>query len=199
MNIGFLASGGGTNMQAIIDACKSGDLKATPAIVISNNSKSGAMERAENEAIPRCHLSSKTDPLPEELDAAMLDVLLKHNVDLVVLVGYMKKLGTKVIDRFRGRILNIHPALLPKFGGKGMYGIHVHEAVIASGDRETGVTIHVVDPHYDRGAILAQVRVPVEEGDTPKTLQKRVLKYEHQLFTETLQKIASGELELPEG
>jgi phosphoribosylglycinamide formyltransferase-1 len=197
MNIGFLASHGGSNMQAIIDACKSGKLKATPAVVISNNSNSGASERAKTEGVPYYYLSGKTHPMPGELDDAILDTFLRHSVDIVVLAGYMKKLGPKTLSHFRGRIVNVHPALLPKFGGEGMYGIHVHEAVIAAGEKESGVTIHFVDEQYDTGTILAQTRVPVKPDDTPETLAARVLEQEHILYAETLQRIVTGEIPFP--
>jgi len=197
MNIGFLASHGGSNMQAIIDACKSRKLQATPAVVISNNSDSGAIARAKTEGVPYYYLSGKTHPVPEELDEAILDTFLRHSVDIVVLAGYMKKLGPKMLSHFRGRIVNVHPALLPKFGGEGMYGIHVHEAVIAAGEKESGVTIHFVDEQYDTGKILAQTRVPVMSNDTPETLAARVLEQEHILYAETLQRIATGEIPFP--
>lgn len=194
MNIGFLASHGGSNMQAIIDACKAGRLSAVPVVVISNNGESRALERARNEGIPNYYLSGKTHPDPDSLDQAILDVLILHKVDVVALAGYMKKLGPKTLARFRGRILNIHPALLPKHGGKGMYGIRVHESVIAAGETESGVTVHLVTEEYDRGPILAQVRVPVMPGDTPETLAERVLVQEHILYPATLQRIATGEI-----
>jgi phosphoribosylglycinamide formyltransferase-1 len=197
MNIGFLASHGGSNMQAIIEACKSGKLQATPAVVISNNSNSGAIARAKTEGVPYYYLSGKTHPGPGDLDDAILDAFLRHSVDVVVLAGYMKKLGPKLLSRFRGRIVNIHPALLPKFGGEGMYGIHVHEAVIAAGEKESGITIHFVDEQYDTGKILAQTRVPVKPDDTPETLAARVLEQEHILYAETLQRIVTGEIPFP--
>ncbi len=196
MNIGFLASHGGSNMQAIIDACKAGRLSAVPVVVISNNGESRALERARNEGIPSYYLSGKTHPDPESLDQAILDVLILHKVDVVALAGYMKKLGPKTLAHFRGRILNIHPALLPKHGGKGMYGIRVHEAVIAAGETESGVTVHLVTEEYDRGPILAQVRVPVMPGDTPEALAERVLVQEHILYPATLQRIATGDIVL---
>ena len=196
MNIGFLASHGGSNMQAIIDACKAGRLSAVPVVVISNNGESRALERARNEGIPSYYLSGKTHPDPDSLDQAILDALILHRVDVVALAGYMKKLGPKTLAHFRGRILNIHPALLPKHGGKGMYGIRVHEAVIAAGETESGVTVHLVTEEYDRGPILAQVRVPVMSGDTPETLAERVLVQEHILYPATLQRIATGEIVL---
>lgn len=197
MNVGFLASHGGSNMQAIINACKSGKLQATPAVVISNNSNSGALAHAKAEGVPYYYLSGKTHPKPEELDHTILDAFLRHAVDIVVLAGYMKKLGPKTLSHFRGRIVNVHPALLPKFGGEGMYGIHVHEAVIAAGEKESGVTIHFVDEQYDTGAILAQTRVPVKPDDTPETLAARVLEQEHILYAETLQRIVTGDIPFP--
>jgi len=196
MNIGFLASHGGSNMQAIIDACKAGRLHAVPAVVISNNSDSRALERARTEGIPDYYFSGKTHPDPAILDQAILDTLILHKADVVALAGYMKKLGPKTLAHFRGRILNIHPALLPEYGGKGMYGIHVHEAVMAAGEKESGVTVHLVNEEYDRGPILAQVRVPVMPGDTPETLAERVLVQEHILYAATLEKIATGEIVL---
>jgi phosphoribosylglycinamide formyltransferase-1 len=194
--LGFLASHGGSNMQAIIDACKEGLLDAEPAVVISNNSESTALERARREGIPGYHLSSATHADPVELDAAIQRTLEEHGVDLVILAGYMKLLGPQTLARYRGRILNIHPALLPRFGGKGLYGRAVHEAVLAAGETVTGVTIHLVDERYDLGPIVAQSEVPVLEGDTVDSLAARVLEREHQLFAETLQKIVVGEIDL---
>jgi len=197
MKLGFLASHNGSNMQAIIEACKSGVLQAVPAVVISNNAQSGALARAEKEGIPQAHLSSKTHPDPDALDQAILDTLLKHGVDLVILAGYMKKLGDKTLAHYAGAILNIHPALLPKFGGQGMYGIHVHEAVLAAGEVESGATVHLVTDEYDAGAIIAQEKLPVLPGDTPQSLAERVLKIEHRLFAAVLQQIATGEIRIP--
>jgi len=197
MNIGFLASHNGSNMQAIVDACKAKLLDGVPAAVVSNNADSRVLARAREEAIPSYHLSSRTHPEPEELDQAIADVMKMHAVDVVVLAGYAKKLGPKTIANYDGRILNIHPALLPKFAGKGMYGMGVHEAVIASGDVESGVSIHLVDAEYDTGRIVAQSRVIVKRTDTPQTLAKRVLEREHAFVPEVLQRIATGEIELP--
>lgn len=196
MNLGFLASGRGSNMQAIIDACKSGRIDAKPCVVISNSSASGALERARREGIPGYHLSSKTHPDPAQLDAAILNALLRHEVELVILAGYMKKLGPRTLAHYKGRILNIHPALLPKFGGQGMYGTRVHQAVLAAGEKESGVTIHLVDADYDTGPIVAQRRVEVLPDDTVESLAARVLEQEHSLFVETIGKIASGEIAL---
>jgi phosphoribosylglycinamide formyltransferase-1 len=197
MNLGFLASHNGSNMQAIIDACKSGELPAKPTLVISNNGDSGALARARQESIPYCHLSAQTHPSPGLLDQAIRDALVAHGVDLVILAGYMKKLGEQTLARYAGAILNIHPALLPKFGGQGMYGIRVHEAVLAAGEKESGVTIHLVNGEYDSGAIIAQEKIAVLADDTPQTLAARVLRLEHAAFPQTLRKIALGEIRLP--
>jgi phosphoribosylglycinamide formyltransferase-1 len=197
-NLGFLASGRGSNMQAVIDACRSGRLRAQPSVVISNNSRSGAIERARCAGIPSLHLSSATHPDPGDLDRAICDTLAAHGVDLVVLAGYMKRIGPRTLSRYAGSIINIHPALLPRFGGQGMYGIRVHEAVLASGAKETGVTIHLVDAEYDHGPIVAQHRVPVMDGDTPESLAHRVLEQEHRLLVETLIGIVSGSISMPE-
>ncbi len=197
MKLGFLASHNGSNMQAVIDACKTGRLKASPAVVISNNSDSGALARAEREGIPFTHLSTKTHPDAEALDAAILQVLREHEVELVVLAGYMRKVGAQTLRQYNDRIINIHPALLPKFGGQGMFGEHVHRAVLRAGETETGVTIHLVNDEYDRGQILAQRKVAVLPTDTVETLAARVLETEHAFLVETLQKIISGEIKLP--
>lgn len=196
LNLGFFASHEGSNMQAIIDACKKGQLDAKPCVVISNNGDSGALQRAKKEGIPFYHLSSKTHPDFAELDKAILEALRKHNINLVILAGYMKKLGSKTLEAYKGRVLNIHPALLPKFGGQGMYGQHVHEAVLAAGEKVTGVTVHIVNEEYDSGPIVNQCQIEVYEDDTVDTLSARVLEREHTFFIETLQKISEGEIKL---
>ena len=191
--LGFLASHGGSNMQAIIDACKTGRLEAKPCVVISNNSDSMALRRAKNEGIPNYHISAVTYPGSLE-DEEILRTLKRHRVDTVILAGYMKMLGPETLKAYRGRILNIHPALLPKYGGKGMYGKRVHETVLAAGEKMTGVSIHIVDETYDTGPIINQCQVPVCEGDTVDSLAERVLEHEHVLYVETLQKISKGEI-----
>jgi phosphoribosylglycinamide formyltransferase-1 len=195
LHLGFLASHGGSNLQAIVDACVAGQLDAAPCVVISNNSDAVANERARKAGIPRYHISGKTHPGDVE-DQAILRTLRAHDVDTVILAGYMKRLGPLTLQAYRGRILNIHPALLPKFGGQGMYGKRVHEAVLRAGDAVTGVTVHVVDELYDHGRILAQCEVPVLAGDTVDSLAERVLRQEHRLYPDTLRRIAAGEIEL---
>ena len=194
--IGVIASHGGTNLQAIIDACADGSLDAEIRVVISNNSRSLALERARQAHIPTAHLSSVTHPDPNSLDAAIADALMLRGVELVALAGYMRKLGPETLRRFRNRILNVHPALLPKFGGQGMYGERVHSAVLAAGEQVSGVSVHLVDEEYDRGPVIAQSEVPVLPGDTPDTLAARVLQCEHLLYPRTIQRIASGQIDL---
>lgn len=196
--LGFLASGRGTNMQAIIDACKSGKLKAKPVVVISNNGKAAALDRAEKEHIPAFHIGVDTFPDNEQRDQLIADSLKKHDVDLVILAGYMKMVGPKVLASYPGKIINIHPALLPKYGGHGMYGKFIHEKILADGETETGITIHLVDDQYDTGAILAQRKVAIMPGDTAETLAARVLKVEHTFFVETVGQIIEGNIKLPD-
>jgi phosphoribosylglycinamide formyltransferase-1 len=197
LKIGVLASHGGSNMQAIIDQVEAGRLDAEIVLVVSNNSDSGAMARAEKHGLPRRHLSGHTHPDPDALDDAIRGALTEAGADLVVLAGYMKKIGPKTLEAFRGRMLNIHPALLPKHGGKGMYGIHPHEAVLAAGDAESGATVHVVTADYDQGPVLRQRRVPVHDDDTAQTLQQRVLREEHVIYAEVIADIVAGRITLP--
>ena len=196
MRLGVLASHGGSNLQAIVDSTKSGALDARVAVVVSNNSDSRALERAAKEGIPAFHLSRSAHPDPEELDLAILHVLREHGVNLVALAGYMKKLGPAVLGAYRRKILNVHPALLPRHGGRGMYGMRVHESVIKSGDSMTGVTVHLVDEEYDQGPIVAQVQVPMLKDDTADTLAHRVLQTEHRFYSEVLGRIRSGNIDL---
>jgi formyltetrahydrofolate-dependent phosphoribosylglycinamide formyltransferase len=176
-----LVSGGGTNLQALLDAFHDSP-SARVARVISNRPDAGALERARRARVP-------TIVLREPRDAGELLGVLQ-DIDLVVLAGYLKLVPPAVVKRFRGRMINIHPALLPDFGGAGMYGHHVHEAVLASGARESGATVHFVDVEFDRGAIIAQERVPVKPSDTADTLAARVLEAEHRLLPRVVLELA---------
>jgi phosphoribosylglycinamide formyltransferase-1 len=196
MNIGVLASHNGSNLQAMIDAHENGRLDAKIVVVISNNSKSGALERARRHGIQYYHLSSKTHSDINSLDKAICNALEAAAVDVIFLAGYMRKLGVLTLARFKGKILNTHPALLPKFGGKGMYGMNVHKAVIKSGVKESGITIHIVDAEYDTGPVVRQCKVDIYPKDTPELLCERVMNCERKFVVETLQKIASNEIEL---
>lgn len=197
LNLGILASGRGSNMQAVIDACKRGTLDAEIRVVISNNPDAGALEKARAEGIPAVRLSSRTHPGADDLDRAICRTLQEKQVEWVVLAGYMKKLGPVTLDAYRGRILNNHTALLPEFGGPGMYGERVHQAVLDAGERTSGVSIHLVDEEYDHGDVVAQATVPVHDTDTAQALANRVLGQEHLLLVDTLRRIAAGDLVLP--
>jgi phosphoribosylglycinamide formyltransferase-1 len=177
-----------------MDRCASGELPAQVAVVVSNNSGSGALERAHKAGIPSCHLSGATHRDPDALDRVIDDTLRSHGVDLVLLSGYMKKLGPVTLESYRNRVLNIHPALLPSFGGKGMYGLRVHQAVLDSGVRVTGVTVHLADRAYDEGPIVVQDTVRVRQDDTPETLAARVLEIEHSLYSEAVRLFAEGRI-----
>ncbi len=197
--LGVLASHAGTNFQAILDRCLSGELPARVGVVISNNSHSGAIDRAQMAHIPTRHLSSKTHPDPQKLDAVMTRVLHEHQVNLVVLAGYMKKLGPQLLADFYPRVINIHPSLLPTFGGKGMFGLSIHKAVIDQGVRFTGVTVHIVERDYDRGPILMQEIVAVLPDDMPEVLANRVLEVEHRLYSAVIRQFAKHQLCVCEG
>jgi len=186
LNIGVLASHEGSLLQEILDACGDMRLCAHVGIVISNNSDSGALRRARDAGVATAHLSSAIHTDPDVLDRAIADTLARANVDLVVLVGYMKRLGPITLGRFENRMINTHPSLLPKYGGSGFYGRRVHDAVIANGDRESGATVHWVTGDYDSGPIVAQRRVSVAAGETSETLEHKVKTVERQLLIETL-------------
>lgn len=198
LKMAVFASHGGSNLQAILDACKTGKIRGKVALVISNNSKSYALERAKKEGIPHYHISHLKYPSQAQLDEAILEILAKYFIDLIVLAGYMKKLGADLLASYKGKILNIHPALLPKYGGQGMYGQAIHKAVLEAGDEKTGVTIHLVDADYDTGPIVRQEELAVLPGDTLEGLTARVLLLEHQLYVETLRLISIGEIDLEE-
>lgn len=196
LRIGVLASHEGTTLQAILDACEQGTLAARVVAVLSNNGSSGALRRARAAGSTPLHLSSKTHPEPEALDAAITSALVEQGVEVVMLAGYMKKLGPRLLAQFQGRILNTHPALLPKFGGHGMYGMRVHEAVLRARETESGPSVHLVDAEYDTGRVLAQAQVPVEDGDTPEALAARVQQCERGLVVRVLAQIAQGQYAL---
>ncbi|MBN1352415.1 phosphoribosylglycinamide formyltransferase [candidate division KSB1 bacterium] len=196
LKLAILASGRGSNFEAILTNIQQKKLDAAVQIVISNNSKAGVLELARKNDIPAMHLSHRQFDSPEQFDEKLLSVLKECGANFIVLAGYMKLLSAKIIGAYRNRILNIHPALLPSFGGKGMYGIHVHEAVLAYGCKVTGVTVHLVDEKFDHGAPIIQRCVPVLSDDTPQTLAQRVLGVEHQVFTEALRLFAENRIEI---
>lgn len=192
IRIAAMASHGGTLLQAVLDAIARGELDAEVVLVMSNNSDAPALHRARAVGIATLHLSSRTHPDPAELDQAIAEALQRSGADWLLLAGYMKKLGPATLTAFRNRILNTHPALLPKFGGQGFYGRKVHEAVLAAGEQESGATVHLVNEVYDSGPILAQVRVPVRPSDTVEDLEERVKAAERKLVVATLAELAQG-------
>jgi phosphoribosylglycinamide formyltransferase-1 len=195
LKIGVLASGGGTNLQCIIDACERGEIHGDVVVVISNVPDAFALERARKHGIDAYCFPHK-DIAREQHEADMIDCLEQHGADLVVLAGYLRVLTPVFINKYAGKLVNTHPALLPSFGGQGMHGLNVHKAVIAYGCKVSGCTIHFVTLDVDGGPIILQKSVPVLEDDTPETLQERVLKEEHKLFPRAIQLFADRKLRL---
>lgn len=198
MNICVFASGGGSNFNALLQAKKDGILCSDFKLLITNNSNCGAVDIAKAANIDFYHISKKVFPGLSDNDFRKLytDILDEYEIDLILLAGYMKMVDSVVITKFKNRILNIHPALLPSFGGKGMYGMNVHKAVIESGAKESGITIHLVDEFYDKGKILLQKKVVVNDDDDEFTLQKKVLGLEHKYYSQVVKQIETGELNL---
>ena len=196
ISLGILASHGGTNLQAIIDACETGSIDAHVAVVVSNNSKSYSLQRARTSGIPAFHLSSQTHSKKKDLDLAIAGILKKYKVDLIILAGYMKRIGPIVLKAFHNRVINSHPALLPKYGGKGMYGDRVHEAVVKDKSEESGITIHLVDEEYDNGAIINQKIVAVDPFGGVDSVRDEIQRHEHIFWIETLNKIQKKEIDL---
>ncbi|MCR9163532.1 MAG: phosphoribosylglycinamide formyltransferase [Nannocystaceae bacterium] len=181
-----LASGRGSNVAAIADAVARGDLDATLGLVVSNNSSAGVLSYAQTHGIPCAHISGKTHA---DEGAALLEALSAANTDVLVLAGYMKKLDPRVVSAYEGRAVNIHPGPLPDFGGRGMFGEHVHAAVLEAGRTQSGPTVHRVTAEYDEGATLGFRPVPVLPGDTPRSLGERVLAAEHDLYWRVLDEV----------
>ena len=186
LRLGVLVSGSGSNLQSIIDAVEAGNLNSEVVCVLSNKESAFGLERARKHHIPAYFIN----PKEEDYDRKVLECLQAHNVDLVVLAGYLKIVDAQMIEAYKGRIINIHPSLLPKFGGKGYYGIKVHEAVIAAGEKESGATVHFVEVGIDTGEIILQEKVPVYETDTPDILSQRVLhEVEHKILVKAIKKL----------
>jgi phosphoribosylglycinamide formyltransferase 1 len=198
LRLGFLSSHGGSSVRAILNAIRSGDLAGQACVVIRNNGDAPALAFARTMGVPAVHMSQTKLGNAGDVDAAISETLARHGVELVILSGYLRKLGPTTLARFRSRVLNIHPALLPRYGGKGMYGRRVHESVIAARDPVSGVSIHVVDDRYDHGPVIARCEVPVEAGDTSETLAQRIESRGPCFFVETLRRINEGALVLPD-
>ena len=200
LRIAVCVSGGGTNLQAIIDAIESGAIRDTKIVrVISNNKNAYALTRAESAGIEGVCVSPRDYENRELFNEALLACLTDAQPDLIVLAGFMVAVPACVIDRFRGRIINIHPALIPSFCGKGFYGLHVHEKVLERGAKVTGATVHFVDEDLDHGPILLQKAVDVKEGDTPQILQRRVMEEaEWIILPKAISLIAEGRVTIDE-
>lgn len=185
--IAVLASGGGSNLQAILDHLTAlGDTRSGEVVLVASNKRdAGALQRAENAGISTHHISDASDA------SSMLALFERCDADLIVLAGYLKLIPAAVTERYRGRIINVHPGPLPQFGGPGMYGHHVHAAVLAAGAERSGVTIHFVDDRYDHGAVIAHWPVPVHAGDTADTLAARVLAVEHIAYPRAIDTLAA--------
>ena len=201
LNIGVLVSGGGTNLQKLIDAQAAGEIKnGQLRVVIASRPDAYALERAKKAGIEAITLRRKDYPDVDTYSQALIDALKERQVDLVVLAGFLTITGDNFVEAFRNRIINVHPALLPAFGGKGYYGLHVHEAALARGVKVTGATVHFVNEVCDGGPIILQKAVAVKEGDTPETLQRRVMEEaEWILLPQAVSLFCQGKLSVEDG
>jgi phosphoribosylglycinamide formyltransferase-1 len=186
LNLCVFASGRGSNLQAILKARQKNKIKSEVKLIISNNSTAYALQTAIQNNIPGLHISLKQFKNEKEYTSKLLDILKKYNIELIILAGYMKLIPAEIIKKFKNRIINIHPALIPAFSGHGLYGIRVHEAAIEYGVKFSGVTVHLVDEIYDNGPIVLQKPVKVIDSDDAETLQKRILKYEHKILPDAI-------------
>lgn len=195
LRIGVFASGRGSNLQAIINSIEAGDLICKIEFVLSNNSDSGALEIARRYNIPAIHLSEKNF-ISNNFEKSIFQVLRKYNPDLIVLAGYMKLIQQNIVKKYRDRIINIHPALLPNFGGKGMFGMNVHKAVLDSKEKYSGVSVHLVNEEYDKGKVLYQEKVDISDCKSPEEIAEKVLELEHIVYPKVLKMISEKKIEL---
>lgn len=179
-------SGSGSNLERIIEACRNGEIPASVVLVISDRPGILALERAAKHSIPSAVVSKKDYESEGAYALALMELLKNYRVDLICLAGYLRRVPDEVVRAFSGRILNIHPALLPKYGGKGFFGQTVHEAVLAAKEKETGATVHCVDEQYDHGSIIIQKKIPVLPTDTPETLAERVHQLEYEIYPQAI-------------
>jgi len=194
MRCAVFASGGGSNFGALLDRKVKGDLHVDFVLMIGNNSKAAAFDRANSNNIPALHLAPSHFHSEEEYAQTMMNALTEAKAELIVLAGYMKKLPSRIVKEYHNKIVNIHPGLLPAFGGKGMYGINVHKAVLEYGAKVSGVTVHFVDEEYDHGPVIMQKTVAVLDDDDAETLASRVLEAEHDTYWRALEAIALGQI-----
>ncbi len=198
LRIAVLASGSGTDLQSILDACDSGHIKGRVVLVLSNNSDAYALERGRDHgAEPMCidhHGMTR-----EEHERELANIIDKYDIDLIVLAGYLRMFSSYFVEKYKNMIINIHPGLLPKYGGKGMHGLKVHQAVLDAGDEESGCSVHIVTEGIDEGPVIAQMKVPVMPDDTPETLQERVLETEHELLPKVVKWFSEGRIKVTNG
>ena len=193
LNIAVFASGKGSNLQAILEGIRTGRIgNAEIVVVVSNNANAGALCIARTNNIPAIHLRRADFTSDDEFNAVLVSTLAQYRVNFIVLAGYLKHIDATIVKTFKNRIVNIHPALLPKFGGAGMYGRRVHETVIAQNEKISGATVHIVDEKYDHGTVVLQKTVPVFPDDTPDTLAVRVLQIEHEIYPEAIRLFSEG-------
>jgi len=197
MRSAVFASGNGSNFQALLDRKSKGELNHVEFVLtVGNNSNAGAFERAKNHNIPTLHIAPSHFPTEKLYTERLLSVLIEAKIELIILAGYMKKIPPQIVDEYRNKILNIHPGLLPAFGGLGMYGSNVHKAVIDYGAKISGITVHFVDNEYDHGPIILQKPVPVMDDDDHQTLAARVLKAEHEHYWQAVEAVAAGRIKV---
>lgn len=196
LRLGVLVSGGGSNLQSIIDNCKSGYIPAEAAVVISSKRGAYALERAKKYGIPQAAVIPKDYKTREEYEDELIRILTSYKVDAVILAGYIRVLSPHFVRAFQGKIMNIHPSLIPSFCGEGFYGEKVHKAVLDYGAKITGVTVHFVDEGADTGPIILQRAVAVKDDDTPETLAARVLEEEHRIYPDAIKLFAEGRLQI---
>ena len=199
LSIAVFASGRGSNFHALADALSRKKVNARIVVLISNNSDAGAIALARSLQIPALHLSQKQFPSQDAFTNEVLASLDSYGADFIVLAGFMKKLDPRIIRRFRNKIINVHPALLPAFGGQGMYGHHVHEAVIAQHVKRSGATVHIVDEEFDRGPIVLQESIPVEDDDSPDSLAEKILAIEHRILPRAVELFAGNKIRVSNG
>lgn len=200
IKIGALVSGGGTNLQAIMDAIDRNGIDAEVTAVVSSKDGAYALERASARGIETAVMRKKDYESPKDYDIALAEFFKKRDIDLIVYAGFMLILGPDFVNQFENKMINIHPALIPSFCGKGYYGLHVHEAVLKAGVKVTGATVHFVTAECDAGPIILQKAVEVKDDDTPETLQRRVMEQaEWVIYPEAVKLFAEGRLEIVDG
>jgi len=197
MRCAVFASGGGSNFQALLDRKSAGDLKHVDfVLMVGNNSRAGAFERARSRGIAALHIAPSHFPSEEAYAERLSSALREAGTELIALAGYMKKLPRAIVGEYRNKIVNIHPGLLPAFGGQGMYGANVHRAVIEYGAKVSGITAHIVDDEYDHGPVILQKAVPVLDTDDERTLSARVLQAEHEYYWQAVEAMAAGKIKV---